>query len=258
LIFADGGTCASIHRTSPCYYDTFLTCPSTGAQIRDGRLHNETLNPALKGTIALLELPRFVKSIMAYFKRAADPFYAHLLEMMYPKSIVEERALVAHRDELRAGWHESWTEANLDFIITVPHPLPALQNGTGERASLMSTGYTFLFNMVSPDSLLIFPAVLKFFSCQLDYTAGVLPVTCVDKKTDALPSDFLASDKFKSMNAIAKGVYSVYDAEKMHGLPLGVQIAGRRMEEEKVLEGMKIVEAALRAAGTLFVPKVLV
>ncbi|KAJ7274862.1 amidase signature domain-containing protein [Mycena rebaudengoi] len=207
--------------------------------MRDGRLHNETLNPALKGTIALLELPRFVKSIMAYFKRAADPFYAHLLEMMYPKSIVEERALVAHRDELRAGWHESWTEANLDFIITVPHPLPALQNGTSERASLMSTGYTFLFNM-------------------LDYTAGVLPVTCVDKKTDALPSDFLASDKFKSMNAIAKGVYSVYDAEKMHGLPLVVQIAGRRMEEEKVLEGMKIVEAALRAAGTLFVPKVLV
>jgi Asp-tRNA(Asn)/Glu-tRNA(Gln) amidotransferase A subunit family amidase len=60
------------------------------------------------------------------------------------------------------------------------------------------------------------------------------------------------------MNAIEKGAYSVYDARKMHGLPVGVQIAGRRMEEEKVLEGMKVIEAALRQAGMPFVPKVLV
>ena len=37
----------------------------------------------------------------------------------------------------------------------------------------------------------------------------------------------------------------MYDAEKMHGLPVGVQVVGRRLEEEKVLEGMKIVEKAL-------------
>lgn len=83
-------------------------------------------------------------------------------------------------------------------------------------------------------------------------------MTFVDKATDALPAGFMESPKFKSMNVIAKGAYSVYDAEKMHGLPLGVQIAGRRMEEEKVLEGMKVIEAALKEAGTTFVPKVLV
>jgi Asp-tRNA(Asn)/Glu-tRNA(Gln) amidotransferase A subunit family amidase len=38
------------------------------------------------------------------------------------------------------------------------------------------------------------------------------------------------------MNIIAKGAYSTYDADKMHGLPVGVQVAGRRLEEEKVLE----------------------
>lgn len=32
----------------------------------------------------------------------------------------------------------------------------------------------------------------------------------------------------------------------MKGLPLGVQIVGRRMEEEKVLAGMKVVEGALK------------
>lgn len=54
---------------------------------------------------------------------------------------------------------------------------------------------------------------------------------------------------------MAKGAYSIYDAEKLHGLPLGVQIAGRRLEEEKVLEGMSIIEAALRKQGTVFVGK---
>lgn len=43
-----------------------------------------------------------------------------------------------------------------------------------------------------------------------------------------------------------------YNAEKMHGLPLGVQIVGRKMEEEKVLAGMKIVEQALKDHGVVF------
>ncbi|KAJ7686189.1 amidase signature domain-containing protein [Mycena rosella] len=210
-----------------------------GVQMRDGGLPGETLNAPLKGTIGLLGLPRFVKNIMAYFSRATDPFYASLVQVMYPKTVLEDRALVARRDEFRGAWHERWTEENLDFVLTVPHPLPALENGTGERASLISTGYTFLFNL-------------------LDYTAGVLPVTFVDKATDALPAGFMTSPKYNRMNSIAKGAYSVYDAEKMHGLPLGVQISGRRMEEEKVLEGMKVIEAALKLAGTPFVPKVLV
>lgn len=35
----------------------------------------------------------------------------------------------------------------------------------------------------------------------------------------------------------------------MHGLPLGVQVVGRRLEEEKVLEGMKIIEGLLKKEG---------
>ena len=48
------------------------------------------------------------------------------------------------------------------------------------------------------------------------------------------------------MNLFAKIAYTVYDADKMHGLPVGVQIACRRLEEEKVLVGMEVVEKALR------------
>ncbi|KAF8193269.1 amidase signature domain-containing protein [Mycena galopus ATCC 62051] len=210
-----------------------------GAQMRDAGFPGDTLNPPLHGTIGLLALPRLVKKIMAWMHRTADPFYAYLLEAMYPKSILEERALIVRRDELRSEWHDAWTEANLDFVLTVPHPLPALENGTGEKASLMSAGYTFLFSI-------------------LDYTAGVLPVTFVDRARDALPADFFTSKKFNKMNQVAKGAYSVYDCDKMHGLPLGVQVVGRRLQEEKVLEGMKVVERTLMEAKTPFVPRVLV
>ena len=40
-----------------------------------------------------------------------------------------------------------------------------------------------------------------------------------------------------------------YDAIKMEGLPVGVQVVGRRLEEEKVLACMKRCEDALEASG---------
>lgn len=73
---------------------------------------------------------------------------------------------------------------------------------------------------------------------------------------DDLPKDFIHSDIYKSYNSVAKMAYSVYDVEKMHGLPLGVQVAGRRLEEEKVLEGMQVIESALREQGSVFTSRV--
>lgn len=70
---------------------------------------------------------------------------------------------------------------------------------------------------------------------------------------DNLPEDFVDSDQFKSFPAVAKTAYTVYDAAKMHGLPLGIQVVGRRFEEEKVLEGMQVIEDALHRQGSVFV-----
>lgn len=41
----------------------------------------------------------------------------------------------------------------------------------------------------------------------------------------------------------------MYDADIMHGLPIGVQVVGQRLQEEKVLEGMKIVKNLLSIEG---------
>lgn len=73
----------------------------------------------------------------------------------------------------------------------------------------------------------------------------MLPITHVDRNRDALSS-------FKARNAIEAGSYKMYDADKMHGLPVGVQVVGKRLEEEKVLEGMKIIESLLRQDGKAY------
>lgn len=68
-----------------------------------------------------------------------------------------------------------------------------------------------------------------------------MPVTHVDKSLDRLPKDF----NIKKLNGVARGAYKLYNATAMHGLPVGVQVVGRRLEEEKVLAVMKRLEDAL-------------
>ena len=74
-----------------------------------------------------------------------------------------------------------------------------------------------------------------------------MPVTHVDKELDGLNLK-----AFKPRNAIERDMYKMYDATRMHGLPVGVQVVGKRLEEEKVLEGMKLIEAALKEAGKAY------
>ena len=75
-----------------------------------------------------------------------------------------------------------------------------------------------------------------------------MPVLKVDRALDALPRGFNIS----KLNGVAQGAYKLYDAEAMHGLPVGVQIVGRRLEEEKVLSIMGTVEEALREKGSQY------
>jgi hypothetical protein len=70
-----------------------------------------------------------------------------------------------------------------------------------------------------------------------------MPITRVDSTHDKLPR------AFRPRNKIEKDAYVGYDADEMHGLPVGVQIIGRRLEEEKVLEGMKLIEGLLKNNG---------
>ncbi|KAH7924937.1 amidase signature enzyme [Leucogyrophana mollusca] len=217
----------------------FQLCFSDGGSGVFGPVRrDEKLDPVMLGVKSLLGMPLFVKKLLAQVTRRlnGDEVWASMLEKLHPKSPSEERALVVAREQYKAKWHDTWDAEGLDFVLTVPHALPAIPSGSAEKVTLVSAGYMMIFNI-------------------LDYAAGVLPVSFVNRDSDALPKDFKNSTEYKRMGAIGKGAYSVYDADDMHGLPVGVQVVGRRFEEEKVLQGMKVVEEALEECGRKFTPR---
>lgn len=192
----------------------------------------ESDDPGAKQFGRYMRLPRLLKYLyylyVKYVKR--DDIWAGLLENWHEKSAFENWQLVAKREAYKAKWFDWWNSFGdkgdgMDIILTPPNATPAVpHNGMHDAAS--SCGYTFLFNL-------------------LDYTCGIMPVTHVDAAKDMLPP----SVKVSKMNGVARGAYKHYDAIKMDGLPVAVQVVGRRLEEEKVLSVMQTVEDALEARG---------
>ncbi|TGJ88276.1 hypothetical protein E0Z10_g453 [Xylaria hypoxylon] len=150
-----------------------------------------------------------------------DDVWAGLIKGWHQKSAYENFQLVAKREAYRSKWFDWWNKVDIDFMITPTNATPAVPHD-GMKDAVSSCGYTFLFNV-------------------LDYTTGCIPITHVDKNIDNLPPGF----DIRKLNGVAQGAYKLYDADDMHGLPVGIQVVGRRLEEEKVLAIMKRVEDAL-------------
>ncbi|KAM7194264.1 amidase [Naviculisporaceae sp. PSN 640] len=202
-----------------------LLLNADGCQMFDSfRRTGEWTDPGAKQMRRLASLPGLFRWVyylwVKYVKR--DDVWAGLVKNWRAQSAYENWHLVKAREAYRWKWFEWWEKQDgLDVIITPPNATPAVPHD-GMWDAVASCGYTFLFNLI-------------------DYTAGVLPVTHVDKTLDKLPATF----SMKKLNGVAKGAYKHYDAERMHGLPVGVQVVGRRLEEEKVLGVMQAIEDAL-------------
>ncbi|OSD08106.1 amidase signature enzyme [Trametes coccinea BRFM310] len=214
------------------------------ASILAPRRTGETVNPALLTVRLLLRLPLFVKRLHATLlrwlsrPRGRNESWAALLETFHPRTPREERTLVGARDAFRAAWHDAWVAQGVDLVLTAPHALPAMpkEPAASEKATLVSANYAFLYNI-------------------LDCTTGVMPVSYVDRTADAHPPDLHRTPAYQHMSDIARAVHDLYDADAMHGLPVGVQVVGGRWQEERVIAGMKLIERALWAGGKGFVPR---
>jgi len=181
-------------------------------------------DPGAKQMSWLASLPRplkwFYYAWVKYIQR--DDIWAGLIKDWGGISAYEQWKLVAKREAYKAKFHDWWEqEAKMDFLITPPNATPAVPHD-GMKEAVSSCGYTFLFNL-------------------LDYPAGIIPITHVDKALDQLPPNF----SLRKLNRVAWGAYKHYDANAMHGLPVAVQIVGQRLEEEKVLAIMGRIEAIL-------------
>lgn len=195
----------------------------------------ERTDPGAAQLTFYMSLPRPIKYLWYLYVRhiRRDPIWAGLLRGMHAKTALENWKLVAKREAFKAVWFEWWSQLNamggedgeMDVLLTPPNATPAVPHG-GMYDAVASCGYTFLFNL-------------------LDYTCGIIPVTHVDPAKDALSTGF----SLKKLNGVAQGAYKLYDAQKMAGLPVAIQVVGRRLEEEKVLAVMQRIENALWEAG---------
>lgn len=73
----------------------------------------------------------------------------------------------------------------------------------------------------------------------LDYSALAFPVSTVSREKDGFDESYVPRNALDDWN------HRIYDPESMHGLPVGLQIIGRRLEEEKVLAAAKVIEDVL-------------
>ncbi|KAI9019153.1 amidase signature domain-containing protein [Hyaloraphidium curvatum] len=138
-----------------------------------------------------------------------------------PIGLDEVWAGTVDRETVKAEYLAAMEKAGIDGIIAPVSAIPAAPHfKSGELFGAIS--YTIQFNVT-------------------DLSAGVVPVTAVtlaDKNTP--PTSFA--------NTMEEAVHKAYSPELYEGTPVGVQVVGRRLEEEKVIEMMKVVDAAVKKA----------
>ncbi|KAJ4345825.1 uncharacterized protein N0V89_011960 [Didymosphaeria variabile] len=89
-------------------------------------------------------------------------------------------------------------------------------------------GYTKVFNFV-------------------DYPSVVLPAGEVSIKLDGAAAADMAA--YEPRNALDEWNWNLFDLDSMNGMPIGVQIVARRLQEEKALGAAKAVDNILKGAN---------
>ena len=79
-------------------------------------------------------------------------------------------------------------------------------------------------------------------ACDTDFAACTFPVTRADRKLDKARD----MKTFKALSDLDGKIQADYDADLYHGAPVLLQLVGRRLEEEKVLEMVEVVAHLLR------------
>ncbi|PGH19255.1 hypothetical protein AJ80_04120 [Polytolypa hystricis UAMH7299] len=82
----------------------------------------------------------------------------------------------------------------------------------------------------------------------LDYSSVTIPVTEADKAVDVVDGNYTP------INDTDRAVYESYDPEIYHGAPVGLQLMGRRFQEEKMLTLAGYIGDELRRASGSWSP----
>ncbi|TDL24037.1 amidase signature enzyme [Rickenella mellea] len=197
-----------------------------GPDPRESSLFLVTLGP---------RLPSFIRNFAAWAASTiiGDKIFGNLMRQSRTKSTFEFIDLISQKQQFRRKFYEQiWAKHALDGIIAPVQATPALPHGATTTLSPLAAA-TLLYNIV-------------------DSPAGVIPVTRVSPTADIITPEFFAQPGGGSSLLEAdlyKGKTPFYDAVKMQGLPVGVQVVGKSWEDEKVVAMMRVVDNALGERG---------
>lgn len=157
------------------------------------------------------------------FHKGGEPVLP-LTEWILSQPSIEERdqesldGLLVQRNAYRwsqaAHWRDQEREhdTHIDVILCPATPGPAPKLGTSKYWH-----YTSIWNL-------------------LDYPAAVFPVTHVD-----IAKDF-KDPEYEPLNEMDREMQDTYSPEQFKDAPVGLQLVGRRFEDEKVLKALEIIE----------------
>jgi Asp-tRNA(Asn)/Glu-tRNA(Gln) amidotransferase A subunit family amidase len=123
------------------------------------------------------------------------------------------------REAYRKEYALHWNKHGIDALLCPVGPGVAPKHNTAKYWS-----YTSQWNL-------------------LDYPAVVFPVCKVDKEVDQL------DDKGKALSGLDEDNRKLWDLEEFHGMPVGLQLVGRRFDDEKILG---ILEHINDVTGSVF------
>lgn len=156
-----------------------------------------------------------------YAALTGEPFfpYMEMYDTCKELGVSELWDLQAERTKLCKEYLEQWNATakitksgnSIDAIIMPVSPYSGVYTG-----KFRYVGYTSVFNA-------------------LDWAAGVIPYTTADKVIDAKDATY------EPRNEIDEDTFANYDANEIHGGPVSLQIVCKKLQEEKLVELMKVI-----------------
>ncbi|KAH7357367.1 acetamidase [Pyrenochaeta sp. MPI-SDFR-AT-0127] len=126
---------------------------------------------------------------------------------------------------------KSATGKQIDVLLT-----PVMPHSAVPHRKCRWVGYTKVFNFV-------------------DYPAAVIPAGQVSKELDGEAAESMAA--YQPRNPLDEWNWNLFDLDTMDGMPIGVQVVARRLQEEKVLGAAKVIDDILKGTVTSTTPTVL-
>ena len=219
-VMRDDGMVAPHPPIAAALEETILKLQAAGHTIVEWEAVRAAESDALSWKIFLQDTGDEYRKFLAESGEPAVPLIHWLLESKAPKKPVNHPyglwELVKLREKLRQDSLEQWSAIpQLDAILCPGAPTLAPRHDTSRH-----WGYTSMWNVLD------WPTVI--FPVKTPKTLGTWP-------------------PHPPRSQLEEYVAGTWDEETFKGLPVGLQLVGRRLEEEKLLKDLFIVEEALLA-----------